>query len=210
MSLDAPLLTPRRPAAPARPGVREGQRVQALLAGLGGAVVVRVAMAGPAGVRSAPAGLVFAALLLALTVTAGTRAVLAPGSPRRQLTTGLGGAAVLCAVPLVVHIRTPGAALPVGELPMWAAIVTVVAVAEEALLRGALWSAAERWRGTRTALPATTFAFALLHVPLYGWEVLPLDLAVGLLLGGLRMAAGGWGAPAVAHTVADLAGWWLR
>ncbi len=53
-------------------------------------------------------------------------------------------------------------------------------------------------------------AVGLLHVPLYGWTALPLDLAVGLLLGGLRMAAGGWGAQAVAHPVADLAGWWLR
>ena len=47
-------------------------------------------------------------------------------------------------------------------------------------------------------------------MPLYGWAALPLDLAVGLLLGGLRMLAGGWGAPAVAHAAADLAGWWLR
>ena len=36
-------------------------------------------------------------------------------------------------------------------------------------------------------------AFGLLHVPLYGWAALPLDLAVGLLLGGLRMATRGWG-----------------
>jgi hypothetical protein len=38
---------------------------------------------------------------------------------------------------------------------------------------------------------------------------LPLDLAVGLLLGGLRIVSGGVLAPAVAHVVADLVGGWL-
>jgi membrane protease YdiL (CAAX protease family) len=51
--------------------------------------------------------------------------------------------------------------------------------------------------------------FALMHVPLYGWHVVPLDLAVGLALGGLRVATRGVAAPAVAHAVADLATWWL-
>jgi membrane protease YdiL (CAAX protease family) len=214
VNLDAPPLIPRTPTAPAPPGGRAGRPVWALVAGLGGAVVVRVALAGPAGARSASAGLAFAALLCAVisagAVVPGARAVLAPGPIRRQLAAGLAGAAVLCAVPLTVHLRTPGGPLPAGELPLWVSVVTAVAVAEEVLLRGVLWSAAEQWRGTTTALITTTLAFGLLHVPLYGWTALPLDLAVGLLLGGLRMAGGGWGAPAVAHTVADLAGWWLR
>jgi membrane protease YdiL (CAAX protease family) len=186
------------------------QRAWALLFGLGGAVVVRVALAGPVGVRSVAAGLVFGALVLGLAVLPGPRGALAPGPVRAQLVLGLGGSAVLCAVPLVVHLRTPGGPLPPAQLPVWAAVVTVVAVAEEVLLRGVLWSAAEQWRGTVAALVLTTAAFGLLHVPLYGWDALPLDLAVGLLLGGLRMATGGWGSAAVAHTVADLAGWWLR
>jgi hypothetical protein len=46
----------------------------------------------------------------------------------------------------------------------------------------------------------------VLHVPFYGLQVLPLDLAVGVLLGGLRQLSGG----VAAHAVADLAGWWLR
>jgi membrane protease YdiL (CAAX protease family) len=186
------------------------QRTWALLGGLTGAVVVRLAVAGSAGVSSVSAGLVFGALVLGLAVLPGVRAAFAPGPVRVQLVIGLAGSAVLCAVPLAVHLRTPGGALPVAHLPLWAAVVTVVAVAEEVLLRGVLWSAAEQWRGTTGALSVTTAAFGLLHVPLYGWEALPLDLAVGLFLGGLRMAAGGWGSAAVAHTVADLAGWWLR
>jgi membrane protease YdiL (CAAX protease family) len=186
------------------------QRAWALLFGLGGAVVVRVALAGPAGVRSVAAGLVFGALVLGLAVLSGPRGALAPGPVRAQLVLGLAGSAVLCAVPLAVHLRTPGGPLPPAQLPVWAAVVAVVAVAEEVLLRGVLWSAAEQWRGTVAALVMTTAAFGLLHVPLYGWDALPLDLAAGLLLGGLRMATGGWGSAAVAHTIADLAGWWLR
>jgi membrane protease YdiL (CAAX protease family) len=182
-----------------------------LLAGLTGALAVRIGIAGPDGVRSVPAGLVFAGLLLALTVLARTPAPTASLGPwARQLVGGLGAAAVLCAVPLTVHLRTPGGGLPLHAFPLWAAVVTAVAVAEEALIRGALWGAYERRRGTAVALVGTTVVFGLLHVPLYGWQALPLDLAVGLLLGGLRMTTRGWGGPAVAHTLADLAGWWLR
>jgi membrane protease YdiL (CAAX protease family) len=55
----------------------------------------------------------------------------------------------------------------------------------------------------------TSLAFALMHVPIYGWGVVPLDLAVGLALGGLRLATGTVLAPIAAHAVADLATWWL-
>jgi len=47
-------------------------------------------------------------------------------------------------------------------------------------------------------------------VPLYGWHVLPLDLAVGVVLGGLRQATGTAAAPAITHVLADVAGWFLR
>jgi membrane protease YdiL (CAAX protease family) len=182
-------------------------RTVLLLAGLAAALAVRVGIAGTAGVRSAPAGVVFAALLLAVATAAGLR----PASlTLRQAAVGGAGGLALCAVPLVVHLRTPGGPLPLAALPVWTAVVSAVAVAEEVLLRGALWDAATDARGTAVALVVTTVAFGLLHVPLYGWDAFPLDLAVGLLLGGLRLATGSWGAPAVAHTLADLAGWWLR
>jgi hypothetical protein len=38
----------------------------------------------------------------------------------------------------------------------------------------------------------------------------PLDLAVGVVLGGLRLEAGTAAAPAVTHVGADLVGWFLR
>ena len=55
----------------------------------------------------------------------------------------------------------------------------------------------------------TSVAFALMHVPVYGWHVVPLDLAVGVVLGGLRLATRSVAAPAAAHAVADLATWWI-
>ena len=183
--------------------------------GLAGAVALRVGVAGTDGVRSPRAGLLFALLLVAFALGVSLRGAGGAGRLPVQLALGPAGALTLCAVPLLVHLRSPGGALPAGALPVWAVVVTAVAVAEEVLLRGALWQALVAQgetpaRGELLALPVTTAAFALLHVPLYGWAVLPLDLTVGLLLGGLRMVSGGWGAPAVAHTLADLAGWWLR
>ena len=91
----------------------------------------------------------------------------------------------------------------------WAIVTILVATAEEAILRGVLFAALTRAGGVVVAVGLTTIAFALMHVPLYGWHVVPLDLAVGLVLGGLRVATGGFAAPAAAHAVADLATWWL-
>jgi membrane protease YdiL (CAAX protease family) len=59
------------------------------------------------------------------------------------------------------------------------------------------------------AVAVPSLAFALMHVPLYGWQVVPLDLGVGVWLGGLRLATGGVAAPAMAHGLADLSTWWI-
>lgn len=125
----------------------------------------------------------------------------------RSLGWGLGGTALLMAGPAV---RGTGVAhAPVGHLLPWAAGVAVVVAAEEAFLRGALWRACEQTWGSGAALAVTTVGFALLHLPVYGWRALPLDTAVGAVLGGLRMASGGVWAPGVAHLGADWAAWWL-
>ena len=77
------------------------------------------------------------------------------------------------------------------------------------MLRGVLFDRLERVAGLAAAIALTTLAFALMHVPLYGWHVVPLDLAVGLVLAGLRIWTRGLAAPVAAHAVADLATWWL-
>ncbi len=206
-----------------------------LLAALTAALCLRLGIAGPSGARSVSAGLVFAATLLAVALAARHTVArwtwLPDGAPRlserrlraagpvrrlpsnaliRCVGLGLVGAAVLSSGPYLAHLLSPGSDLDTRALPLWAVVVSSVAVAEEALLRGALWSSLQAWHGPWAALAGTTAAFALMHVPLYGWGALLLDTAVGLLLGGLRMAGGAVLAPTLAHTAADLAGWWLR
>ncbi len=103
----------------------------------------------------------------------------------------------------------PGLGRPAAPFVPWALITIMVAAAEEGLLRGVLFDRIERAAGLAPAIALTTLAFALMHVPLYGWHVVPLDLAVGLVFAGLRLSTGGLAAPIAAHAVADLATWWL-
>jgi membrane protease YdiL (CAAX protease family) len=173
-----------------------------LLSALGAAVVVRVAVAGPDGAGSLRAGLAFAGCLAVLGLVSRAGAVVSS----RALVLGAAGA-VLLGLPAVAT-RGIADVHPAGQFLTWAAATTLVAVTEEAVLRGALFDALDRWRGPDVAVVGAALAFALLHVPLYGWYVVPLDLAVGLLLGALRLLTGTWTAPAVAHTGADLIGWW--
>ena len=103
----------------------------------------------------------------------------------------------------------PGLARPAAPFLPWAAITIVVAAAEEGILRGVLFDRLRTAGGVTTAVLLTTVLFALLHVPLYGWHVVPLDLAVGLGFAGLRLSSRTVVAPVAAHAVADLATWWL-
>lgn len=89
-------------------------------------------------------------------------------------------------------------------------MVAVVAIAEEGFLRGALWDSLMDWLGPSRTVWVTSACFALLHLPLYGLRALPLDLGVGIILGGLRAATRSPTAPAAAHVTADLLAWWLR
>jgi membrane protease YdiL (CAAX protease family) len=177
--------------------------VVALLVGFGVAVGVRVAAGGSDVARSVPAGLLFAGCLFALAAGARTRVPVS----RRAIALGLLGIVVVC---LPVGLGQLVALRPLygttGFLG-WALAVTVVAGAEEVFLRGTLYDAiAVPW----VAVVVGAVCFALLHVPLYGWHVVPLDLAVGLVLGGLRVESGTAAAPAVTHIGADLVGWFLR
>lgn len=82
-------------------------------------------------------------------------------------------------------------------------LALLAAVAEEALFRRALYGRLLRY-GPTVAVVVTATAFALLHVPAYGWVVLPVDLGAGLLFGWQRHAAGTWAAPALTHAAANL------
>jgi membrane protease YdiL (CAAX protease family) len=138
-------------------------------------------------------------------------------TPSAIATAGLSGVAVGLALILVASVgpaiagepRVVGLARPAAPFVPWGLVTMLVAAAEEVILRGVMFGAIRRAGGTVAALALTTAAFALIHVPLYGWHVVPLDLAVGFAFGGLRIATRGIAAPAIAHAVADLATWWL-
>ena len=175
----------------------------AQLAGFAVSVGLRVLVGGDDVARSVPAGLVFAACLLALVVAARTRVA----SSWRAVGLGVVGTVVLC---LPVGLAQLVALKPLhsatGFVP-WALVVLVVAGAEALFLRGTLFDLVPR---PRLAVGLSALLFALLHVPMYGWQAVPLDLAVGVVLGGLRLEARSVVAPGVAHVGADLVGWFLR
>lgn len=190
----------------------------ALLAGLAALVAARWS-ATRGGFDPLLVGAVFGMGLIGLSVALrpGRRAAITRGIPEGLLIRlALGAAAGVVLVAIVVAASAiserplvSGLLRPAAPFPSWAAITIVVASAEELLLRGRAFDAVRRAGGTSAAVLITTVVFALMHVPLYGWHVVPLDLAVGLGFAGLRLATRGVAAPAAAHTVADLATWWL-
>ncbi|HVC03626.1 MAG TPA: CPBP family intramembrane glutamic endopeptidase [Candidatus Acidoferrales bacterium] len=171
------------------------------------ATALRSAVGGSATAASMPAGVVFALALLALAAGAGWRL----GRPSlAAVGIGVAGGAVLVAAWLSSRSGVAVELAPVNTvIATWTPAVALIAVAEEVVLRGVLFDAVRGWGGDGWALAATTVLFAAVHVPLYGFGALPLDLAVGLLLGGLRVVSRGVLAPAIAHLIADLAGGWL-
>jgi membrane protease YdiL (CAAX protease family) len=94
-----------------------------------------------------------------------------------------------------------------GRPPSWVAgavaLDVFAAVAEEAFFRrfvyDALLPAGDVVAGTGAAV-----LFALVHVAVYGWWVVPLDLAAGLVLSWQRASTGSWGVPAVTHVAANV------
>ena len=113
-------------------------------------------------------------------------------------------------VVLAVGLAAVALALATGGRPVpaplvaWALPLTLLAaVAEEALFRRAMYGVLER-RGAIVAIGATALAFALVHVPIYGVAVFPVDLGAGLLLSWQRWACGSWTVPAATHAAANV------
>ena len=79
----------------------------------------------------------------------------------------------------------------------------LAAVAEEAFFRRYLYGLLVERHGPAVAVTVTAAAFALVHVTVWGWWVLPLDLAAGLVLSWQRAATGRWSVPAATHVLAN-------
>jgi hypothetical protein len=128
--------------------------------------------------------------------------LLVPASPGRAtlrpaLVLLIGFAAILIAL-------LAGGAPVRSPVALWSLPLAVLAaIAEEALFRRAAYAALER-HGAALAVGLTALAFALIHVPLYGWAVLPVDLGAGLLLSWQRWASGTWAVPATTHVAANV------
>ena len=183
------------------------QRAAWLSAGLGAAAVARSAFTGTGSAGAFLVGTVFGLTLLGLALAAGWR----PALPRfGSLGVGIVGGLILIGIPELVG---PSSRAVIGIRPdpffAWVAVTALVVAAEETMLRGALVSALDAAGGPAVAVVGSSIAFALMHVPVYGWGVVPIDLAAGALLAGLRYLTGGTAAPTMAHLLADLATWWL-
>jgi membrane protease YdiL (CAAX protease family) len=202
------IATRAEPSAPSAPAGLRGL-VRPAWIGLALAAMVGARWAATvAGVSPYLVGGLFGAALLAIAWGGGIRVGRIPAA---ALLIGVAGSVVLVALAFGASqlAGQPIRAIPKTDFPIWAVITIVVASAEELILRGALFNALRDSAGLWVAVVLTSVAFALMHVPLYGWHVVPLDLGVGVFLAGLRLASGSVAAPAIAHTVADLATWWL-
>ena len=178
-----------------------------------GAIVGARQLAGRAGLDALLVGAAFGGALVALAFAGrerGSRSAPGVGSILLGVTVGLGLVAIAVIGPAIGGVLTaPGLGRPASPFLPWALITLLVVAAEEGVLRGTLLDRIAHVAGLAPAIVLTSLAFALMHVPLYGWHVVPLDFAVGLVLAGLRISTRGLAAPIAAHAVADLATWWL-
>lgn len=92
---------------------------------------------------------------------------------------------------------------PVPFAARFIVLNTLAAVAEEAFFRRLTFGALER-HGAAWAITGSTLLFALVHVTVYGWWVLPLDLAAGLIFSWQRWSSGRWSVPAATHVLANV------
>lgn len=92
---------------------------------------------------------------------------------------------------------------PVPFAARFIALNTLAAIAEEAFFRRFAFGVLER-HGAALAIGGSTLLFALAHVTVYGWWVLPIDLGAGLIFSWQRWASGRWSVPAATHVLANV------
>jgi membrane protease YdiL (CAAX protease family) len=142
------------------------------------------------------------ALAAGYVVLAAASLAASPGDERPRTATtavlGLGLAAVLAAT----WMTAPPPPVPTGGAGA-ILLTSLAAVSEEAFFRRFLYGRMLRY-GAGVAVAGSALAFALVHLPAYGWPALPIDLGAGLLFSWQRWASGRWSVPAATHVVADL------
>jgi membrane protease YdiL (CAAX protease family) len=95
--------------------------------------------------------------------------------------------------------------VPFGPRGLMVAVAlnALAAVAEEAFFRRYLYGVLAPSWGPAATVVITAALFALVHVTVWGWWVLPLDLAAGFVLSWQRAATGRWSVPAATHVLAN-------
>lgn len=100
-----------------------------------------------------------------------------------------------------IGLLAPSRPAPATGIVLFANVLA--GVSEEAFFRRFAYA----WlllKGARVAVVGTAVLFAVVHVPAYGPEVFPIDLAAGVLFGWQRWLTKGWSAPALTHAAANL------
>ncbi len=125
---------------------------------------------------------------------------------RRRLPASVSTALPVLAVGVGAFVL--GRVLGGGHAPQPLAVRIVVlgslaAVAEEAFFRRFVYDTLLP-NGAAIAVVGSAALFAVVHVTVYGWWVLPIDVAAGLVLSWQRWTTGSWTVPAVTHVLANL------
>ncbi len=144
---------------------------------------------------------VLAALFVALLIL-GARLPL-PAAPARRRTWTTTSSVLIGVLAFGLGRVLVGGHPPLRASLFLIAANTLAAVAEEAWFRrlcfGLLAPA-----GMPFAIAGSSVLFAAVHVSIYGFWVLPLDVAAGLLFAWQRSVTGSWRAPAITHVIANL------
>jgi hypothetical protein len=187
-------------------------------------------VASPSLTRRAPARVARVAIAAGGTALLAVRPALVAGSVHRvTLLAALFASVLVVAVSMPVRARdaaraTAGTNVPVlvvgvgafavgrllagGHAPLGFTVAavaanTLAAIAEEAWFRRFVYDLLEPG-GTVYAVAGTSVLFAAVHVAVYGWWVVPLDLAAGAVLGWQRAVTGSWTVPALTHSIANV------
>ena len=102
-----------------------------------------------------------------------------------------------------VRLALPGVPMHATFLGLVASVAA--AIGEEVVFRRGLYGVLER-QGPLVAVVTAALVFGLVHVPMYGWAVVPVDVGAGLVFGWQRWASGTWTSSAVTHAAANLMG----
>jgi hypothetical protein len=180
-------VTASAPAAPARPAVALAVVVPAL-----GLLVARPVLVAATGHPLSSLAVLFASLL--------ALGVVWPVPAERRTAT-------LAVLAIGIAAFAFGRVLGGGHAPLvtgrGVALDILAAVAEEAFFRRLVFAALAPG-GAALAVLGSAGLFAVAHVTVYGWWVLPLDLAAGLVLSWQRWVSGTWTVPALTHVVANV------